>query len=497
MFEIFINRFSFFTLAVLALLFTPLSYSYAATEVKLIEDLTKNALNLESIKDLSQSISAIQKTLERKEFLDDPLVWRVKEEAQRSLHEQLLKWLGGETPGQDGQIPFIQNFSDFYQNIEDQVAGAYIFGDETVNQCSEEQTHQARTATLNWYLEKRGDTATQEQNQCQTETAEEELNAMDALFANYTNCERDAGCTVLDKTDGLARRIAAAKANATLEANLSGGFYPTKVCKNIETPGGGTEEKCYIANPLPLKADSTSFLLGELPALQLLQMDEFNEVVSNFMSNLTNQALRGAAGVLGLSGNSEYSQNIFGPEGNLSYADALGQDDISQYQTLGANPIKEALDAEIVYASLQGEILFEIEKLEDRLVENEDEFPSCFDLPLSDELVEAKDNADNNLEVSSTTQAILIVLNDQYENATENSVRTAILGTFYNYENQGYFRTEEENEELELTYINAELARLVDRFRYEMAVERFNCGGNFDYNGDSTATSTATSTAGV
>src|SRR5690606_7170621 len=118
-------------------------------------------------------------------------------------------------------------------------------------------------------------------------------------------------------------------------------------------------------------ADMTSFNLVEMPGLQLLNMDEFNEIASNLMNNLANQALQGLTGVLGLSGNPEYSSNVFGPEGNLSYVDALIQDNVTAYQTGMPNPISESLKVEQQYYSIQSYILNEIKELEDKLADNE------------------------------------------------------------------------------------------------------------------------------
>jgi hypothetical protein len=172
-----------------------------------------------------------------------------------------------------------------------------------------------------------------------------------------------------------------------------------------------------------------------------------------------------------------------GPDGSLSYVDALIQDNITQYQTGGANAIKTSLAAEQRYYSLLRFILDEIKKLEDKLAANEELLPNCFDMQLTPELTKAKNDATINISVSSTTLSILTVLDQQFDSATDATVRNGVLTTYANYRNQGFFRTNYQNEELKISYIDMEFAQMTEKFRYDTAVERQRCGGSFDYTG--------------
>lgn len=462
-----------------------------ATEV--VTNTLKNTANL-----LANSLSSANlEALVLKEFTLDSLARNMAQQLQQQLVSDTLKMLGGQMPGQNGEIPFIQNYADHYKEISDKAAGDVIFNSEITDQCSEEQAHVIRQAALEAYRKQSGISDGSSgtggtQNQC-TLNQTEGRRSLDVILSTYDKCGADQVCASLE----VKKDVSTAVANAIDESKTKNvnGYKPIEACKTVST-ATGQKEDCKITTPASLISHSVDFNIGELPAQMLLNVDEFNEIVSSFMSNLTNQAITSITGVLGLSGNSDYSSNVFGPNGNLSYADALAQDDIAQYQSNQKNPIEDAIKNENKYRELQNIILGEITALETKLAANESDFPGCFDLELSDELKQIKSDTLNNLNISSTTSAILSLLNTQYNNATDAAVKNAILSTFIEYENQGYFRTQIQNQDLELSFINYELDRLVDLFKYDTAVAKADCGGEFDYDGNLTQGGTDTSTNG-
>ncbi|MEX0912919.1 MAG: hypothetical protein WDZ56_00140, partial [Candidatus Paceibacterota bacterium] len=211
---------------------------------------------------------------------------------------------------------------------------------------------------------------------------------------------------------------------------------------------------------------------------------EFNEIASNLMNNLANQALQGLTGILGLTGNPTYSSNVFGEGSNLSYVDALLRDSVNSYQTNMSNPITNSLALEKQYYALQSYILDEIKKLENKLDSNQNQFSACFDLDLTDELKKIKEDSTTEAAIASTTVSILTILDQQYTKAVASaSDRNSVLSTYNNYKSEGFFHTSYQIQELEITFIDLEFAQLVDKFKYDTAVERQRCGGDFDYDG--------------
>lgn len=428
------------------------------------------------------STAALQ-ALTLKEYSLDTLAWNMGKQMLQQLTGDLIKFVNS---GLNGEPAFVTNYSSEYEKIRQAIVGQFISGTDLNNLCTERTSFEVKVLLLEDERVRNSSETFQCSNPEQTETANNtnKKNELTIIYDNSTNCANDDQCAALQARVERDRKVLAAQTNVAQAINNARGMKTPQTCKTVSKPDGSSKPECDYTQPQSLASDAVGFYLGQLPALQLLNMDELNEVIGGLMANLTNQALTSFTGVLGLGGNSSYSNNVFGENGNLSYADALASEDITQYQSQNANAIKEALAAETRYTELQKEILFEIAELEDRLAENEAEFPGCFDLELTDELAEAKQNATNNLNTSSTTLAVLKVLDEQYDNTDNAGTRSAIMSAFLEYQTQGLFRTAYENQELEISYIDLEFAQMVDKFKYDTAVERHSCGGDFDYDGE-------------
>jgi hypothetical protein len=402
---------------------------------------------------------------------------------QQQLTGNLLKWLGGQLPGQNGQAAFVQNYGKYYGQLSDAVAGEFIFGDRISGLCAPEDDHQIKVQVYESYVQQRKEDEG-EIFQCSDEKNNEpEDSDLDRMFFGIMSCS-DANCAGFKAEYKLAVKQLNAFANEKQVLDYSRGMKTQKVCQTVSgSANTATSTECGLVTPAYLAADTTSFQLAQLPGLQLLQMDEFNEIVSNLMSNLTNQALTGLTGVLGLSGNPTYSSNVFGEGGNLSYVDALIADDITSYQTVTGNPIKEALDVEKEYQVMLKEIAAELKIIEDKLAADTAQFSGCFDLTLTNELKDAKANNVTGLAIASTSIAILTTLDTEYASSTNASAKGAVMSAFISYKNQGLFRTAYDNQQFRVTYLDYTFAQMADIFRYDIAVERQACGGEFDYEG--------------
>ena len=63
-----------------------------------------------------------------KEFTLDSLARNQAQKLQQQLTSDMIKMIGGQLPGQNGEIPIIQNYSDHYLQVMDEAAGGIIFG---------------------------------------------------------------------------------------------------------------------------------------------------------------------------------------------------------------------------------------------------------------------------------------------------------------------------------------------------------------------------------
>ena len=92
--------------------------------VKIISDTSESSITtaikttLSSILD-QQTSDALTQLLLKEEVLD-PAAWATAKELQQQLTSELLKWLGGQQDGQRGEVQFIQDRGDHYQDIIDE-----------------------------------------------------------------------------------------------------------------------------------------------------------------------------------------------------------------------------------------------------------------------------------------------------------------------------------------------------------------------------------------
>jgi hypothetical protein len=455
-----------------------------AQPVRIVQDVSEttilNTLKTVLIEAASALTSLNIESLNLKETTLDPIAWNLAKQLQQQLTGDLLKWLGGQQPGQNGQAPFVQNFAEHYAEVMDGVAGDVIFNDLT-GSCSPAQDFQAQRDAYEAYVRNRtGQEAFSCHNPNATAAANESI--LERMFKNTVNCDGTTACASLKGERIVAERIANAVSNEQNILEITGGMKPQRVCGSVTDPDGGTSTDCRIVNPLFLARDAVSFQLTQVPSLQLLQMDEFNEIVSSFMSNLTNQAVQGLTGVLGLGGNPDFTNKVFGPDGTLSYVDALLQDDIVQYQNPGTNPIKESLAAERRNRTLQTSVRDQVTAVENKNNANKQTYGSCYNLALPSTLAQAKTEAVAAIANSNTAITLLTTLDTQFS-SKEAGARNAALSTYMGYRGQGMFRDEHQNRQFELTFVNYTFAVALDRFKYDLATEQKDCGGPFDYNG--------------
>ena len=426
-----------------------------------------------------------------KETVLDPIAWNMAKQLQQQMTGDLLKWLGGQLPGQEGEIPFVTDFSGFYGDLLDNVAGDVIFGGDLSGLCSEEEDFKAKQKAYNSYIKSRNK---QEIFSCNEEDLSNpnQESLLTKIFKGTVSCDGNDICVGYKADNHLALKQANAIANENRALDYSRGMKPQRVRKVINDPDGKPRQLCEIVSPLYLAADNASFQINQVPSLQLLQIDEFNEIVSGFMTQLTSEAVTGISslangvdftGVLGLSGNPDFTNLLFGSDGGLSYVDGLIKDDVSSYQDVGINPIQQSLTIEQTNLSMQNFIFNEVNNLNTKTISNQETYGSCYNLPLTAELTSALESAKVNMNIASTSVAILSTLNNQYTNAPDASAKNSVISVYASYRNQGFFSTEQKNQELKISFIDHTFAIIVDQFKYQMAVEQQKCGGEFDYDG--------------
>lgn len=466
--------------------------------IKIVSDTSATAVTTALQNTLARVFDGISsqqlESINLKEMVLDPIAWNMGKELQKQMTGEVLKWVGGQLPGQNGKPPFVQIYSDFYTDVKAEVAMDVTFGSELTGLCSEKEEFDIRQQTYQAYIKSRSN---QEIFSCtdQSSADSENGNLLEQMFRGTVACDGVSVCAGYKAEHHLALRQANAVTNEKQTLDYSRGMLPQKVCREVDDGNGVPRQVCEIVNPLFLAADNLSFQLTEVPSLQLLGMDEFSEIVSDFMTSLTNEAVTGISslasgvdftGVLGLSGNPGYTNLLFGSDGGLSYVDSLINDQPPSNTGNDSNPIYDSLVSELQNLSMQTYIFNEVSALKNKTEENKILFGTCYDLELTAELTKALNDATSNIQVSSTSVAILTTLNEQYTNAQNASIANSVMSVYIKYRNQGIFRTQQQNLELQTTFIDYTFKVMVEQFKYAIATEQESCGGEFDY-GDTPA----------
>jgi hypothetical protein len=114
---------------------------------------------------------------------------------------------------------------------------------------------------------------------------------------------------LLTARSAMRVKLANAEGQTLAEIDWGGGFLSGKICEMIEG-SSGPEESCVISKPGQTIANSLNKALGASTD-QLVAADEINELIAALIGQLANQAITGAAGLLGLSAGTGYTYGGF------------------------------------------------------------------------------------------------------------------------------------------------------------------------------------------
>jgi len=425
----------------------------------------------------NEAARASQDRLIFKELTLDGIAWSLVKNISQQMTSSIINWINS---GFKGSPAFVTDLNRFLLDVADQTAGEFIYGSELGFLC-EPIEFQVRVALEAQY--RRADRDTYEPLCTLSEVADNidgflngdfRQGGWPAFFELTVGSNNDPNKAFFNAYAELQSRVGSKQAEETKLLEFGSGLFSMKVCDTVYDTNGQPRQECEITTPGKVIEGALTFEVGEKGSLTLLQADEFNEIVSALLSQLATQALSGANGLLGLGGNSRYSNNSFGSNGNQSYLAALAAEDISSRQDLSNNEINDAVVAESVYAAMQQEIIDTVTELEDALAEGETDYPGCFDLELTSDLESIKEDAESNLDISNSTLATLQNINNVFLNSPA-SQKMEVLNVFNTLKDSDALRTESQNEELRVTFIEGALAAIVADFEDDIDDEIDNC----------------------
>lgn len=124
-------------------------------------------------------------------------------------------------------------------------------------------------------------------------------------------------------------------------ADFGQGFLSSKVCQTVEDESGG-HQSCTVTTPGQTISSALNKTLGAGQD-SLIAADEINEIIAALFGQLANQAITGAAGLLGLSPRTGYAS------GGGAYTSQLSQTSFTTDPQRLRTAIQESLDRELTY----------------------------------------------------------------------------------------------------------------------------------------------------
>lgn len=415
--------------------------------------------------------------LEQKEFVLDGLFFDIAQRALQQMTNDILKWVNS---GFDGNPAFVTDLLGYLLEVSDTVAGEFIYGDDLGTLCTPFKLD-VRIALAIQYQETYRE-GFKKTGACTIDELGVDIEAFingdftaggwSTWFETVLNPENTAVGAYVAGGAALDRKIAQERFATNEDIRNSDGFRSQKVCT-----GSGSSKRCVRTTPGSLIKSQAEFAL-QIPALSLINADEMNEVIGALFGNLAGAAITGVNGLLGLGGNTTYSNNSFGSSGNLSYLDAVAQESFnnSKRNQAGDNKIEQALITETRVLELELAIITEIEEVITLFTETRNPFESdsCWNLEIPIELVDTLDELTEKIPVTVSTIISLQDLSAQFDEATLASQQLRILQNLSSLQTAGLISGQTAAVEYDY-FLNFELKEIIRIFTNDIQNEKNAC----------------------
>lgn len=250
--------------------------------------------------------SASTNSLWFKENVLDMLAWVFVKNMLSQMTTSIVNWINN---GFQGSPNFVTDLEGFLMNVADETIGSYIeeLGGPLSFICSPFQLD-VRIALSASYVQSREGQAV-----AATCTLSGALSNIESFMAgNFDDGGWEAWFEITAKPETYTPygNLLAAQSQATVRIlngqnresqilDFGNGFLSSRICEAV-SGAGTTEENCFISTPGKVVEDALTFQLSTGPRT-LITADEVNEIVAALFGQLTQYAITGAAGLLGLS----------------------------------------------------------------------------------------------------------------------------------------------------------------------------------------------------
>lgn len=370
-----------------------------------------------------------------KESVLDPLFWMLANQLISNMLSNLTQWINS---GFQGSPAFVTDVEGFLQDAVDQAVGDFINStDELGFLCSPFALDVKLALDIQYQASKSfgehqctlSDITGNIENFIAGNFSEGGWAGWFELSVSPTNDPNRAFLEGRTYASILARRTRD-REFGVLRANEF--FLNVQACEPVEVePGTGntSEQKCEDSTLGNIVQDHFVKVTGA-PVERITFADEFNEVIGALMGQFVNQMLTGVNGLLGMGGTSYASGGGYGSTGELSYLDALAEESFNQTLDDSTDPIGDAIDQQIEYIAVLEELIAMIDEVEAELNAARQRYPGCFNVRMTPELTDARDNALNEIFFAEETINIYLAFEEELRNAASTEERIEIMTEF-------------------------------------------------------------------
>jgi hypothetical protein len=321
-----------------------------------------------------------------KEYALDGIAYGIARIIIQQMVQSIITWINS---GFQGSPAFVTDLERYLQNVADQVVSDVLLGSDLAFLCSPFELD-IRIALATSYNESRDGLGNLPPPQCTLDDVSDNIDGF--LNGNFA---QGGWASWFELTQGeandpnraffiaqfqLQSEIANQQAEERTLLEFGDGFLSFRVCEDTASPSGASEN-CTITTPGRVISDQLNGALGAGRDM-LITADEIDEIIGALLAQLAQQVLTGTFGLLGLGGNSSFSDNNYGTSGTASYLDALAAEQVDTGQA-GGGTRTIALDQGIAENQRYVDALAEIEervaaiRAEYNTVEAELEANSC------------------------------------------------------------------------------------------------------------------------
>jgi hypothetical protein len=289
----------------------------------------------------------------------DGIAWSLAKSVLSQMTSSMVNWVNS---GFEGSPAFITDFKGFVTEIADKQFGQYLeeLGGAFSFICAPFKLDVRLALAVTYDYQRVNGQAPGKSKSCTLSGAIEnvdkfiegtekfvETGGWNSFFAITQNPSASTPLGgVLSAQAEMSARIVNARGEELRLLDYGSGFLSSKVCEAVGgSTASSTRKNCTITTPGKVINEALTFQTSTGPQ-SLISADEINELVSALFAQITQQAITGAAGLLGLSGGSGYVYS------GTAYTTELGSDPSSLNPTVLKKLIEDSIALEEEYETI-------------------------------------------------------------------------------------------------------------------------------------------------